>query len=437
MFELPVLYNFDKSGKERMWKVYSENDTIYRTQGLVDGTKINAAPRILEGKNIGKINETSAEEQAKREAEKTWIKQLTKGYKPKCKEGLEIMKKVQFASSESGGHNMNASASIRDRGTKTIKTKKGVLNTQIVNINIKPMKASVLELSLDNKIKPKVLKYFDFDKGVFLQFKYDGWRSIARIQEENVILTTNNCKQYPWFSSLRENIKLFLKNSPNGYLDGLDGELYSHTIIDNNNKELDHDERFSTISSMCGLARSEPHILEDQICFFVFDLVDLSGTVKQKDRLEMLNKLFSKSKNTRVLKCKAKLIHSEEEIFSYHDECAQLGYEGCIIRASEGLYSQKRSMFMRKYKKFLDAEFKVFGIEKDNGVSNDMFVFVLKTKEGKKFKAKPIGTVSARLEMYNNANFYKGKMMTIKFQEYSGDGIPRFPISRGLIREDK
>ncbi len=436
-FVLPILYNIDKLGKERMWKIQATGNSVSRTQGLVGG-KLQEYNRTFEGANVGKKNETSAVEQAKCNAESMWVKQLSKGYKPKCKEGLKLMNSVKEVSDKNGGHNTNASAAIRERHAKTIKEKNNCA-AKSVDSQIKPMKASLL---IDEKaplpkpgcLQQKVLKYFNFNNGVYLQYKLDGWRCVARLQNDNVVLTTNNAKQYPWFSSLRKSIKDFIKDKD--YLDGLDGELYCHSLIGENG-ELDSDERFSTISSMCGLARSNPHPLEDQICLVVFDLVDKSETIPYCERYKKLKALFRKNVNNRVVLCNTEKVYTPQCIFDYHDKVAALGYEGCMIRASEGVYTKSRSLYIRKYKKFLDEEFEVVGVQKDGGVGDENFAFVMKTKDGRTFGAKPVGTIKARMEMYKNAKNYKGKMMTIKFQEYSGDGVPRFPIARCVIREDQ
>lgn len=431
-FVLPELFVFDKNGKERFWKIRSEGDTVFRQSGCVGGKPINFE-RTFEGVNIGKTNETTAKEQAKREAEKMWVKQLSSGYKPKCKEGLKMAAKVEEITTKNGGKNTGASSVIRGRETSNIKDTKNLVSNQ-TSSTIIPMSASPLKLQKPGVVAKIALKYFDFDEGVYMQWKLDGWRCVARIIDGKVVLTTRNGKQYPWFSSLRSELCNFLNGKE--HLDGLDGELYTHRLVGATGKELDHDEKFSIISSMCGLARSKPHELEEQIEFHAFDLVDLSSKVPFKKRYELLNKLFH-SKHKRIVLCDTQLSKSQDDIFTYHDSAAQQGYEGCMIRASSGMYTPTRSQYLCKYKHFLDEEFEVCGVERDKGVGKENFSFVLKTRDNKIFKAKPVGSVESRLKMFANADSYKGKMMTVKFQEYSGEGIPRFPISRGLVREDK
>jgi len=54
-----------------------------------------------------------------------------------------------------------------------------------------------------------------------------------------------------------------------------------------------------------------------------------------------------------------------------------------------------------------------------------------------KFKAKPRGTREMKQMWYDNSDSYMGEMLTVKYQELTPDGIPRFPIAiRFRSRED-
>ena len=35
-------------------------------------------------------------------------------------------------------------------------------------------------------------------------------------------------------------------------------------------------------------------------------------------------------------------------------------------------------------------------------------------------------------ELYDNGNKYIGSLLTVIFQEYTNDGIPRFPVGKGI-----
>ena len=453
-FYLPILFVLDKLQRERMWKIWVIGDTVHRLQGIVTGKK-QTYTRTYKGKNIGRKNETSSEEQAKQSAETMWIKQLDKGYLPKCKEGKAMFKRVKNASE--GGHNMNAGASIRGRKSKSV-TKKNNFIVSKIHTEIKPMKAATWDLAdpKDPKsVLSRVTKYFNFDEGVYLQLKLDGWRCVARKQRRpsphgsgvgtpEIVLTTNSGKQYPWFSHLREELLELFEGNEKLILDGLDGEVYTHCILDNKGEELDEKARFQTIQSICGLARSKPHELETQLGFVVFDLVDLSGKYDQDQRFARLKKLFKgHPTSSKISMCRTKVANFIEEVYDFHDEVAQEGYEGVIIRSRDLTYTQKRSLRMRKYKYFIDREYPIVDVKKNDGVADEHFVWVChdpeildpKTGEPRRFKAKPMGSAEDKVYWYSNYLEYLGKPLTVKFQEYLDSGVPRFPIAKGIREE--
>jgi len=434
-YYLPVLYNIDKNERERVWKVWVVRDTLHRNSGLVDGKKV-PFKRTFEGKNIGKANETTPEEQAVLEAERSWTKQLEKHYKPKCKEGKKMYEKVMKNKEKSGGRNINAAAQIRGEKGKNVKRKESLL-VDHVDHNIIPMKAQEWEVEEGTTTPlPKVLKHFNFDKGVYTQWKLDGFRCVARLQSGgDVVLTTNSGKQYPWFSSLRKSIKGFLGGK--NYLSGLDGEVYCHHLNDVDGKEFRVEQRFSMIQGICGVGRTEPHPLEDQMCLYVFDLIDLSGEHDQRSRFKILRNLFKENERQghdgRIIRVKTDTISYPEELVGKHNEYLHDGYEGIIIRDRNLMYKHKyRALCMRKWKYFINEEYEVIGVNKNSGVDKEHFVWRCKTDNGEKFKARPTGTIEERKYYYDNYKKYVGKLLTVQFQEFSEANIPRFPVAKGF-----
>lgn len=73
------LYKQTKTKKIQLWFVSVEGNEITVTQGQVDG-KLQEYKTYCEGKNIGRSNETSPEQQAILEATSKWEKQVKKGY---------------------------------------------------------------------------------------------------------------------------------------------------------------------------------------------------------------------------------------------------------------------------------------------------------------------------------------------------------------------
>jgi hypothetical protein len=439
-YVLPALYTIDKAGRERVWKIWSEADTVFRVQGLVDGKK-QTYSRVFKGKSIGKKNETTADEQARLWAETQWIAQTVKGYLPKCKPGKKMLANVQR--NNVGGIMVNGRSAISGSQPKTI-TKRDSFVVDDVETIIRPMKAQTYDLDDDGHALPRVLKYMDYDSGVYAQCKLDGYRCVARIQSGKIVLTTNNLKQFPFFGRLRDEIYTFLDGR--NYLDGLDGELYTHNLVDHDGDEVPFGACFSMIQSMCSLARRQPHQLEDQIELVVFDLVDLTGKYDQTRRFKKLKRLFADKRGTsRIKLCKTTVVYSEQAAFDFHDRVAQDGYEGIVLRDTRLTYSDKRSLYIRKYKSFIDREYTIINATKDDGVDDSTFVWVLvdpdtidpDTNEPITFRAKPIGSEGEKRKWYKNYTDYIGKRATIKFQNYSEKNIPRFPVCIAVDRQDQ
>lgn len=78
--ELPTLYKKSaKTGAVQQWSVYSLGNVVLVTQGQVGGA-LQEYSTICKGKNSGRANATSDSEQATKEAQAKWEKQLKKGY---------------------------------------------------------------------------------------------------------------------------------------------------------------------------------------------------------------------------------------------------------------------------------------------------------------------------------------------------------------------
>jgi DNA ligase-1 len=111
-------------------------------------------------------------------------------------------------------------------------------------------------------------------------------------------------------------------------------------------------------------------------------------------------------------------------------------YEGIMARNGEGKYLfGYRSIDLQKVKRFVDAEYKVIGFTEGSAVEMGAIVFVCETPDGQQFSVRPTGTHEERKEWFLNGEAFIGKMLTVKYQELSIDGVPRFPV--GLhFRED-
>jgi DNA ligase-1 len=74
-----ILYKKDTKNKIRIWKIETDGAYINQWSGLLDG-KLIFNQKIAKGKNIGKSNETTPEEQAIKEIKSEIESKLTEGY---------------------------------------------------------------------------------------------------------------------------------------------------------------------------------------------------------------------------------------------------------------------------------------------------------------------------------------------------------------------
>jgi len=466
-YALPLLYSMDKKGKERVWKIWAVGDTVYKSYGEVGGLKVPST-RTYKGVNMGKTNETTAEEQAKREAERDWVKQLDKGYAPREGKGDDISKRILDAKKRQGNINVNISALIRGEEPVAQKPKTKPKGPEDDNGVIPDFDSPLLPMHCHEwSNEPKVLKYFDFDSGVYIQPKLDGIRCLVQLvtrdDELKTVLLSRKGKQFVWLNHLRREAKEFLK----GYEDViLDCEVYAESIngklgsgkkknytYSPDDPELLIEQRFDVISGAVRPVRKEPHALEDQLCLHVFDIADPSGELDQDQRFEIMKKLFSRKDISRrcphIRRVETKTIEYQEEIEDFHDEVAAKGYEGVIIRSRDLIYeSDRRSLMMRKYKMFEEREFPIVDIQCDEGVDREQFTWVcekiIKNEDGttelKTFSVKPMGTREQKWYWYDHSDEFLGKQLTVKYQKkILGDdpdeeerNVPRFPQGKAI-----
>lgn len=77
---LPLLYGEDKNGGIKTWEVVVDGAIITTSHGKLGGVITAKVSPAKKGKNIGRTNETSPEQQAEAEALSKWTKQIDKGY---------------------------------------------------------------------------------------------------------------------------------------------------------------------------------------------------------------------------------------------------------------------------------------------------------------------------------------------------------------------
>jgi hypothetical protein len=389
MASFPELNGEAQSGKTKMWSIrVTERDSgtgvkcgvIEVTHCYVDGKKQVNEKIISEGKNIGKKNETTPLQQAINEARSNWIKKKESGYSP-------------VGVSDDNGDNESVASDNAVGGNKS----KGIDE----NVPL-PM------LAHDYNKRGKSIKF-----PCFVQRKFDGTRCVAMSGKG---LYSRNKKRYPHMDHIINEIN---KLPPTVILDG---ELYSDTL---------------TFQEIVGLVKRETLKKGDdekqlKVKLHVYDIIN---DMPYHLRYANLQMLFNKYKFKYLELVKTEECVSEEKMKELHAQYVNENFEGLMLRNKNGLYKNARSCDLQKMKDFLDDEFEVVDFKEGEGQEEGCVIWVCKTPEGKIFSCRPRGSREDRQELFKNGKNYIGKMMTIRFQEYTDIGIPRFPVSISVIRD--
>ena len=411
-FDFVELYKKNKQNKVMIWRGYIRlYDTakkmfissvpskftstiiaiVYSEHGQEDGKIQIDEKKVTKGKNIGKANET----------------------------------------------NVYTQAQIKLNHSVDVKTTAGYVENRD-NIDDEIVLPMLAQKFNDAKHKIK------FDEGAVVQPKLNGVRCIARIDEKGEVeLLSRKGKPYYNLTNIERDI-IKLKTTPllNTSRKYLDGEIYSSEVP------------FAIIAGACR-RQLEGNITEDEqeiinmMEYHAFDTFDLDNLDEMFiTRYERLYKTLTDPKTNGESKYKyIKLVetedvNSEKEVIEKTKEYVSEGYEGIMIRNLDGVYGlDKRSADLQKLKLHMDDEYEVVDIVSGTGRDEDTAIFVLKTKDNSIFKVRPSGSIAYRRKILHNKPKYIGKMITVKFFDYTTDEdgnktqIPFHATTDGIIRD--
>ena len=268
--------------------------------------------------------------------------------------------------------------------------------------------------TIPQKILPMLAK--DYNKyshkiifPCYIQPKLDGVRCLAKKQNNEIIFTSRKGKHFKTIPHIaRELDKMMLEG------DTFDGEIYIHG------------ENFQDIISTIKNEKGNGALNSEQLQYHIYDIA--SNTCDFEKRLSIMN-CYNNIILNNIIIVKTLICNNEADMKLFHDACISVGYEGCILRNKLGTYEfDYRSDNLQKYKEFKDEEYKIINVKPGKGRYNNCGCFTCITSDGKEFNVNPEGTMEIKQEYLTNKENYIGKLLTVKFQEKSKDGIPRFPV---------
>jgi DNA ligase-1 len=121
-------------------------------------------------------------------------------------------------------------------------------------------------------------------------------------------------------------------------------------------------------------------------------------------------------------------VNSKEQAMEYYQRFMNEGYEGIMFRNEGASYlPQYRSKDLQKYKEFQDDEFEIVGGKEADGEDRGTIIFECKSERGT-FWVRPRGSREYRKRLLADLANLTGKNLTVRYQNLTEYGEPRFPV---------
>lgn len=376
MSELPKLFKRASTGKVQEWEIVVVDDSFHTISGQVGGKLTTSKPTKCTGKNSGKSNATTPEEQALAEARAKWTKKKDEGYTESAED----------------------------------------VDTAVDGV-IKPMLAQPWDDVIGTK--------HDVTYPCISQPKLDGVRCIVTREA----MMSRKWKPIVACPHILASLKKLFDENP-GLL-ALDGELYNHKF---------HDEFHEIISLVRKTKPSEEDLAESKkwIEYHVYDVIfkteqhsNLARDLWRHDNLKGYDG---------VVVVPSEYVQNQTELDAEYERLMTAGYEGQMIRRISAKYENKRSFNLLKRKMFVDKEFLIVGWEPCVGNREGTFSFVCECElegEKKTFVAPLNGTVEYLKSLWPSRDSFIGQHCTVTYFPPPKGALPRFPRCKSLRPVDK
>jgi DNA ligase-1 len=264
-------------------------------------------------------------------------------------------------------------------------------------IRIRPMLAYLLQDFKDS------IKY-----PVLVQPKLNGVRCLAYRSASGIVLLTRKGQKWNLPHIAAELDKML----PKDFDHILDGEIYTHGL---------------TFQEVCRAIKGNPTSLG----YHVYDCFSMDKEENYIQRDNTIRSLIGPNPYIHtVMSVPATYF---QEIMDMHDELVFMGYEGGIVRDPMAPYKMgSRNRALLKVKAFKDAEFKIVGYYGGVGKAEGCVTWVCETSEGVRFDCCPKGSLSDRKYWFDNADKFIGKMLKVRYFDFTEAGKPYQPIGEGI-----
>ena len=367
------LYKQTATGATQVWyqEINGTGDGFRTVSGQLDGKLVYSEWTVCTAKNIGRANATTPQQQCLAEVEANYKKKLAQGnYKTSLDED---------------------------------------------------------SLAQDNYIKPMLAKKFgedytptaaDYDKKiVYSQGKLDGLRCVASKDG----LFSRQGKPIVSAPHILQALEPLFARHPNLVLDG---ELYTDKLVNDFNKII-------------SLTRKTKPTAEDikeskeLIQYHVYDLIAAPKNTRSPfaERYQALEAMIVELGSDHIVLVETKQVRDTRDMDELFQVYLEMGYEGQMVRLSTTPYENKRTKQLLKRKEFEEEEFTIHDIEEGTGNRSGMAgTIYLKKADGAVFGSGVRGNRDSYRDLLTNKQKYIGTLASVRFQNYTPDGVPRFPV---------
>lgn len=363
-----ILYKKSSTGAIQEWGITTEGAAIITRWGQVGGAMQTTTDVIKVGKNVGKKNETTAEQQAEAEAISQFEKKLKKGY-------VRLLADAQEGKVDA-----------------------------VIEGGVSPMLAHKFSEQAHKIVYP-----------AFAQPKFDGHRCIAVVDTNGkATLWTRTRKPITGLPHIIKDIEKWVKSCGMNMDEGivLDGELYNH----------EYKSRFEELSSF--IRTPEPKEGHEIVQYHIYDAA--IEDVSQEFRFNVIAGITKGS----LVGVETVWVHDEDDLMHAFERFLEQGYEGLMVRNAKAMYVNKRSYDLQKVKEFDSSEFKVVGVEEGRGKLAGHAIFVCLTSTGVEFRAKMKGKTEQLKAFFEHPETAIGRQLEVRYQGITNKSqVPRFPVA--------
>lgn len=278
------------------------------------------------------------------------------------------------------------------------------------------------------KDMPKI----NWEEGIYTQTKFDGM--FVNLTKENyqIELTTRNGNILPLDKFIGFNV------------DGLllpEGQYHGELLVKQDGEILPREIGNGIVSSVLKGGNFEEN---QHPVFMAWDYITLEDLYTGKSSNSYVTRLFNLKQAIDSAKhislVDTKLVHSYQEMIAEYHKNLQNGEEGIIVKLPTFKWKDGTSREQFKFKQEVPVELEIVGYNKGQGKHTNTFgSLVCKSSDGKivvnvsGFKDKE------RLDIWNNMDYYIGKIVTVKSNgiQYSNTPHSLFLPQFVEIRLDK